>query len=88
MPHFPQNVNIAAVLSLAGIGMDRTRLKVVADPALTLNTHTIRVPGASGRFTVVLENVPSPENPKTSWLACYSALAALQALGSPVRYGT
>ena len=88
VPHFPQNVNIAAVLALAGVGMDRTRLKVVADPALTLNTHTIRVAGRSGRFTVVLENVPSPDNPKTSWLACYSALAAVRALGSPVRYGT
>jgi aspartate dehydrogenase len=88
VPHFPQNVNIAAILSLGGIGPDRTRLKVVADPALTLNTHTIRVAGRAGRFTVVLENVPAPENPKTSWLACYSALAALQALSSPVRYGT
>ena len=88
VPHFPQNVNIAAVLALGGIGMDRTRLKVVADPALTLNTHTIRVSGRSGRFSIVLENVPSPDNPKTSWLACYSALAALRSLGSPVRYGT
>ena len=86
--HFPQNVNIAAVLSLAGVGMDRTRLKVLCDPALTLNTHTIEVRGKSGHFTVVLENVPSPENPKTSWLACYSALAALRGLGSRVRYGT
>ena len=88
VPHFPQNVNIAAVLALAGIGMDRTRLKVVADPGLKLNTHTIRVSGACGRMTVVLENVPSPDNPKTSWLACYSALAALKTLGSKVRYGT
>jgi len=88
VPHFPQNVNIAAILSLGGIGPDRTRLKVVADPALQLNTHTIRVSGRSGHFTLVLENVPAPENPKTSWLACYSALAALQALRSPIRYGT
>jgi len=88
VPHFPQNVNIAAVLSLGGIGVDRTRLKVVADPGLTLNTHTIRISGRSGRFTVVLENVPAPENPKTSWLACYSALAALKSLESRVRYGT
>ncbi len=85
--HFPQNVNIAAVLSLAGVGMDRTRLKVLSDPALTLNTHTIEVRGRTGRFTVVMENIPSPENPKTSWLACYSAVAAVQALGSRVRYG-
>ena len=88
VPHFPQNVNIAAILSLGGIGPDRTRLKVVADPALSLNTHTIRVSGRSGRFTLVLENVPAPENPKTSWLACYSALAALKSLQPGARYGT
>jgi aspartate dehydrogenase len=88
VPHFPQNVNIAAVLALAGIGFDRTRLEVVADPALTFNTHTIRVSGRTGRFTVVLENVPSPDNPKTAWLACYSALAALRSMVEPARYGT
>jgi len=88
IPHFPQNVNIAAVLSLAGIGVDRTQLKVVADPALTANTHTIRVAGRAGRFTVVLENLPTPDNPKTSWLACYSALAALDTLAARVRVGT
>lgn len=88
VPHFPQNVNIAAVLSMAGIGLDRTRLRVVADPALTLNTHTIRVRGRTGNMTVVLENVPAPENPKTSWLACYSALAALQSIQSKARFGT
>ena len=88
LPHFPQNVNIAAVLSLAGVGFDRTQLEVIADPALTHNTHTIRVAGKSGRFTVVLENVPAPDNPKTAWLACYSALAALRTLATGVRYGT
>jgi aspartate dehydrogenase len=88
VPDFPQNVNIAAVLSLAGIGFDRTRLKVVADPSLTHNTHTIEVSGKTGRFRVVLENVPSPDNPKTAWLACYSALAALRLMTSRVRYGT
>ncbi len=86
--HFPQNVNIAAVLALAGVGFDRTRLKVVADPALSHNTHTVEVRGRSGRFRVVLENVPSPDNPKTAVLACYSALAALKELRSRSRYGT
>lgn len=88
VPHFPQNVNIAAILALGGIGPDRTRLKVVADPGLTLNTHTIRVVGKTGRFTLVLENVAAPENPKTSWLACYSALAGLRELALRHRYGT
>lgn len=88
VPHFPANVNIAAVLSMAGIGFDRTRLKVVADPGLRYNTHCIAVRGRTGSFSIKLENVPAPENPKTAWLACYSALAALKAVRSSVRYGT
>ena len=88
VPLFPANVNIAAVLSLAGIGFDRTRLKVVADPALVYNTHYIEIRGRTGNISIKLENVPAPENPKTAWLACYSALAALQAAKVPVRYGT
>ncbi len=88
VPHFPANVNIAAVLSMAGIGFDRTRLKVVADPALKLNTHTINIRGRTGTIAIKFESVPSPDNPKTALLACYSALAALKAFGSPVRYGT
>jgi len=88
VPHFPANVNIAAVLSMAGIGFDKTRLKVVADPALKHNTHYIDIKGRTGNISIKLENVPAPDNPKTAWLACYSALAALKAVKSPVRYGT
>jgi len=88
VPHFPANVNIAAVLSMAGIGFDKTRLKVVADPALKHNTHYIDIKGRTGNISIKLENVPAPDNPKTAWLACYSALAALKAVQSPVRYGT
>jgi len=88
VPHFPANVNIAAVLAMAGIGFDRTRLKVVADPALKLNTHCINIRGRTGTIAIKFESVPSPDNPKTAMLACYSALAALKAFGSQVRYGT
>lgn len=88
VPLFPANVNIAAVLSMAGIGFDRTQLKVVADPALTTNTHVIEFRGKTGRVSLKVENVPAPDNPKTAWLACYSALAALKLAKSPIRYGT
>jgi aspartate dehydrogenase len=88
VPLFPANVNIAAVLSLAGVGFDRTRLKVVADPTLTHNTHLIEIRGETGNISVKLENVPAPQNPKTAWLACYSALAAVKQAKSSVRYGT
>lgn len=88
VPHFPANVNIAAVLSMAGVGFDRTRLKAVADPRLKLNTHYINVRGKTGSISIKLESVPAPDNPKTAMLACYSALAAVRALGAHVRYGT
>jgi len=88
VPHFPANVNIAAVLSLAGVGFDRTRLKVVADPALRFNTHFITIKGRTGTIELRFESVPSPDNPKTAMLACYSALAAYRQFDSPVRYGT
>ncbi len=88
VPHFPANVNIAAVLSMAGIGFDRTRLKVVADPALKFNTHFIVIKGRTGRIDIKFESVAMPENPKTSMLACFSALAAIRELGRSTRYGT
>jgi aspartate dehydrogenase len=86
--HFPQNVNIAAVLSMAGVGFDRTRLVAVADPGIVRNTHVITVTAVTGEISITLQNIPSPENPKTAWLACYSALAALKQMQSPIRYGT
>jgi aspartate dehydrogenase len=86
--HFPQNVNIAAVLSMAGVGFDRTRLVAIADPGIERNTHVITVKAVTGEISITLTNVPSPENPKTAWLACYSALAALKQMRLPVRYGT
>ena len=88
VPHFPANVNIAAVLALAGIGFDRTRLTVVADPALRYNTHFIHIRGKTGTIDLRFESVPSPNNPKTAMLACYSALAAIRQFGQPARYGT
>ena len=88
VPHFPANVNIAAALALAGIGFDRTQLKVVADPALVYNTHYINIRGKTGTISIKFESVPFPDNPKTAMLACYSALAAFKQLNSPVRYGT
>jgi len=88
VPHFPANVNIAAALAMAGIGFDRTKLKVVADPALIFNTHYINIRGKTGAISIKFESVPFPDNPKTAMLACYSALAAFKQFNSPVRYGT
>ena len=88
VPHFPANVNIAAALAMAGVGFERTLLKVVADPALIYNTHYINIRGKTGAISIKFESVPFPDNPKTAMLACYSALAAFKQFNSSVRYGT
>lgn len=85
---FPANVNVAATISLAGIGFERTRVKVIADPSLTRNVHEITVEGEFGKFFTRIENVPSPENPKTSYLAALSAISTLKKILSPVQIGT
>jgi aspartate dehydrogenase len=85
---FPANVNVAAALSLAGVGPDRTRLEIWADPTVTRNTHTIRVEADSVRFEMKIENVPSEENPRTGKLTPLSVIAALRGLTSPMRIGT
>ena len=85
---FPQNINIAAALSLAGIGFDRTIIRMFADPTVPINKHEIICEAQSGRFTVIMENAPVPENPKTTFMACLSGLAALRRLRSSYRVGT
>lgn len=85
---FPANVNVAATISLAGIGFERTNVKLIADPGLSRNVHEVSVEGAFGRFTTRVENLPSPENPRTSYLAALSAISTLKKLANPVQIGT
>lgn len=84
---FPQNVNVAAVLSIAGLGFDETRVQVVADPLATRNNHKIIFEGTFGRVKIEVENLPSPSNPKTSYLASLSAIATLERILDPVQLG-
>jgi aspartate dehydrogenase len=84
---FPANVNVAAALSLAGIGPDRTQLEIWADPNVTRNTHSISVDADTARFTMTIENIPS-ENPRTGKSVAPSTVAALRALVSELKIGT
>jgi len=84
---FPANVNVAAALSLAGIGPDQTRVTIIADPSVDRNIHDIEVIGEFGRLHTCIENVPT-ENPRTGKLAAFSAIALLKELTSPLRVGT
>jgi aspartate dehydrogenase len=84
---FPANLNVAVALSLAGIGPDRTRLEIWADPALTRNVHRVDVESDSARFSMSIENIPS-ENPKTGRITALSVIALLRKQFAPLRVGT
>lgn len=84
---FPKNVNVSAVLSLAGIGPKKTKVKVVVDPNIKRNKHEIEVVGTFGRLTTTTENVKSPLNPKTSHMAVLSACTTLKRLTGHVKIG-
>ncbi|MFC1576632.1 aspartate dehydrogenase [Candidatus Omnitrophota bacterium] len=85
---FPKNVNVASLLSLAGIGASNTKVRIVTSPEYTKNTHEIEIIGDSGRITTKTENVPFEKNPKTSKLASLSAIATLKGIAGSVRIGT
>lgn len=74
---FPANVNVAATVSLAGIGFERTQVEVVCDPEAKLNSHHLQARGDFGELEATTRNLPSPDNPRTSYLAALSAASTL-----------
>ena len=85
---FPRNINVSALLSIAGIGAQRTGVRIIVSPEYKTNIHEIEIKGISGTIITRTENIPSPENPKTSYLAVLSAIAALREYFDTVRVGT
>jgi aspartate dehydrogenase len=84
---FPTNINVAAAVSLAGVGFDRTRVRIVADPASTTNRHEVVARGAFGELQLAVSNRPFPSNPKTSHLAALSALASVKQAARGTHFG-
>jgi aspartate dehydrogenase len=85
---FPQNINVASTLSMAGIGAKETIVRIVASPKIKRNIHEVEIDSDAGRIIARTENVIHPDNPKTSYLAVLSAIAALKGILSPIKIGT
>ncbi|MDD5270130.1 MAG: aspartate dehydrogenase [Candidatus Omnitrophica bacterium] len=88
MEGFPANINVAATLSLCGIGPAKTKVRIVASPAAKRNIHELEAEGDFGKLSTKTENVPSPGNPKTSYMAILSAIATLEGIMGKVKIGT
>ncbi len=86
--HFPQNINVAAVLSIAGLGAGRTLVKIIASPSTKKNIHEIEIQSEAARIFTRTENILHLDNPKTSYLAVLSAIATLKQILGPLRIGT
>lgn len=84
---FPQNINVSAALSLAGLGKEKTRVKIICSPC-SKNIHEIEIESGAGKTFIRCENEPSPDNPKTSYLAILSAIATLRQIFAAVKIGT
>lgn len=84
---FPENINVAAAVSLAGIGLDRTEVCVVADPALERNTHQVVAQGTFGELQFEIRGIPTEENPRTGRIVAMSVVNTLRRLRAPLVIG-
>ncbi|MEM2250691.1 MAG: aspartate dehydrogenase [Candidatus Hadarchaeales archaeon] len=84
---FPASVNVAATVSLAGVGFDKTKVKIIVDPTLKRNIHEIHIRGVAGEYSIIAKNLPTAESAKTSMLAALSTVRLLKSLQEPLKIG-
>jgi aspartate dehydrogenase len=81
---YPANANVAVIAALAGIGLDRTRVELVADPQAAGNGHRLQARGAFGTLDIAIENRPLATNPKSSEMAALSLVRLVENMVRPL----
>ncbi len=85
---FPQNINVAATVSLASKSKSKIRVRILTSPRYHTNSHEIEMEGASGKMFTRTDNVVCPDNPKTSYLAVLSGIQTLKQFCTGILIGT
>ena len=83
---FPENINVAVAIAIATTGVEDTRVIINSIPDTKSNKHSIKLKGETIIVDVIIESVPSADNPKSSALAAYSVIALLKNLVSPITF--
>ena len=84
---FPESINVAVAVSLAGLGLDRTEVRIIADPSVEHNQHEVVAEGAFGSLHFEIQSVPTESNPKTSRLVAMSVVRTLMLRRAPIVIG-
>ncbi len=84
---YPESVNVTAAVSLAGLGLDQTRVEIIADPGVTRNQHEIAAEGTFGQLRFEIRGIPTDENPRTGRLVAMSILSTLLGERMPIYVG-
>ena len=84
---FPESINVAVAVSLAGLGLDRTEVRVIADPSVERNRHEVVAEGAFGSLRFEIQSVPTETNPRTSRIVAMSVVRTLLSRRAPIMVG-
>ena len=83
---FPENINVAVAIALPTNGVADTKVVINSIPNAKSNKHSVKLIGETIRVEVIIESIPSADNPKSSALAAYSVIALLKNLVSPIAF--